>query len=95
MMRALPTDRGYGAKLAGPFSSRHEKALVNIAKLSATTLKGLQAKARVVPIVIHNAAESPDEREEKFFRSFAADVEKLLETIIDERRQAARKEVQS
>jgi hypothetical protein len=85
---ADPTDSKYAAKLGEQFSRRYEIALLKMGKLSATTAEGLQAKARVVPIVIHNTAGSPDEREDAFFTSFAADVKAFLAPIIHEHFQA-------
>jgi len=72
---------------AAQLAERHEtlagEALAEISRTPATTPQGLQAKARIVPAVIKNAAGSPDEREEDFFLSFSADVKAVLQPIID------------
>ncbi len=85
---ADPTDNKYAEKLGEQFSRRSEIALLKIGKLSATTAEGLQAKARVAPIVIRNTLGVPDEREDAFFTSFAADVKAFLAPIIQEHFQA-------
>ena len=82
---ADPTDSEYAAPMGDEFSARYDAALRKMAQLSATTPEGLDAKARVVPIVIHNTAGSPDEREDNFFTSFARDVREVLKPIIHER----------
>jgi hypothetical protein len=89
---ADPTDSEFAAKMGARFSDRSEVALCKMAELPATTPEGLDAKARVVPIVMDNAADSPDEREIKFFTSFARDVREVLKPIIHERFAAAKRE---
>jgi hypothetical protein len=78
-----PTDSEYAEPMGSRFSTRYLSALFNISKMSALTLEGLQAKARVLPIIIKNAGVS--EHEDNFFKSFAVDVDKLLQPIIEER----------
>jgi hypothetical protein len=79
---ADPTDSEYASKMGNPFCRRYNEALHKMGKLSAKTAEGLQAKARVIPIVIRNAIGSPDEREDAFFTRFGADVKAFLDPII-------------
>src|SRR5271165_5259644 len=57
-----------------PLAAREDQALEKITRMPATTAEGLQAKAHVVPAVIHTAAHMINKREETFLLSFAADV---------------------
>lgn len=84
-----PTDSEYASKMGNPFCRRYNEALHKMGKLSAKTAEGLQAKARVIPIVIRNAIGSPDEREDAFFTCFAADVRAFLDPIILEHHKTA------
>ena len=69
----------------GRHADRAAAALENIAAISAKTAEGLQAKADVVAMVIEDAHGELQERDEKFFLSFAADVKAFLQSTIDER----------
>lgn len=86
---ADPTESIYAERFRGPFFRRCNEALRKMAKLSARTAEGLQAKASVVPMVIRNTAGRPDEREDAFFTCFAADVKAFLAPIIQEHHKTA------
>lgn len=73
-----------GKYAVGPLGVRHEncaqQALKDIAAMSASTAAGLQAKARILPIVVDDCDGSfMDDTAAAFYRSFAADVKLFLE----------------
>jgi hypothetical protein len=81
---ADPTDSKFAEKLGERHQRQIDALLHTISTTPATTAQGLQAKARIVPTVISNAAKSMDEREEAFMISFAADVKAFLYPIVHE-----------
>jgi hypothetical protein len=80
-MNADPTDNTYES-MAKKYSLQANISLRKLANLPATTPEGLDAKARIVPMVIHDAMGLLDEPEQLFFASLAADVRKILDPII-------------
>lgn len=80
----------HAERFANQYLGRANEALAKISQTPASTAEGLQAKARIVPVVISNAAQSMDDREEAFFLSFGADVKAFLETVLDVHRRAER-----
>ena len=78
------------AEHLGGYRSKIEKALQAVAEIDAQTPEGLQAKARIVPFILRDTAGGMDEREFGFFQGFAADVKRILQPIINERRMAAK-----
>lgn len=79
----------YATRAGARHSARAAAALAYISETPATTAEALQAKARIIPAVIKDAAHSMDEREEAFFLSFGADVKDYLQHIIDANWKAA------
>jgi hypothetical protein len=57
---------------------RSELLLAKIARTPAQTAKGLQAKARIAPVVI-KAGNLPDDSDQTFLASFASEVKEFLE----------------
>jgi hypothetical protein len=66
-------------------ADRAAAALEKIAATPAKTVEGLEAKARIVAMVIEDAHGELQKRDEQFFLSFAADVKAFLQSTIDER----------
>jgi hypothetical protein len=59
------------------------KLLVTIGRTPATTARELQAKARIVPIILHDAGGVPQDRDLEFFASFASEVNDFLDPLIN------------
>jgi hypothetical protein len=72
----------HAAQLSDRHNNRASQALTKIATMTASTPEGLQSKARILPMVIDDSCGSMEDADEAFYRSFAADVKKFLETII-------------
>src|SRR5262245_12032920 len=75
--RASPSD-DYSTKSARPAISRATAAL-RAATKKATTAEGLNAKARIVPIIIDQAEGCFEQDEVNFLASFAAEVKAYLQ----------------
>ncbi len=77
-----------------PIGERHaeraNRAIEKAATTKATTWAGLASKANVVPAIIDDDSGGMEERSEAFYRSFAADVERLSKATVENDRQAAR-----
>jgi hypothetical protein len=80
--RAAPDD-AYSDKFTGAAFKRATTAL-RAAKSKATTAGGLQAKARIVPIVADDAEGSFEEEQVDFLLSFALDVKVFLDPSVEE-----------
>ena len=83
-------DSKYSQGAADRYFSRATAALGIAAEISAQTAEGIQAKARIAPMVLDDSA--PHylcETGEAFFRSFADDARKFLDVVIEAERQAA------
>jgi len=83
-------DFTHAARFGDQYLDRANEALAKISRTPAKSAEALQAKARLVPMVIKNAVGSPDEREVAFFLSFGADVKAFLETVLDAQHRAER-----
>jgi hypothetical protein len=74
------------SKHAAGLGDRHERraqqALAKIAAMKASTPEGLQAKARILPVVIHDDEGSMESDSEVFYRTFAADVRAFLDPLV-------------
>ena len=78
--------------------SRARKLLTTIARTPATTANGLEAKARIVPMIMRDADGDFQDREQEFFGSFGAEVKAFLEEQqfdADARKYAAKAEAAS
>jgi hypothetical protein len=65
--------------------ARANLALAKITSIPPTTAEGLQSKARIVPMMIDDSLGSRiEDNEIAFLVSFAAEVKKFLEPIINE-----------
>ena len=83
-------DSKYSQGAADRYFSRATAALGIAAEISAQTPEGIQAKARIAPMVLDDSG--PHylcETGEAFFRSFADDARKFLDVVIEAERQAA------
>jgi hypothetical protein len=85
---ADPTDSEFAEKLGRRFCSQINGRIRKIAAMSATTAEGVQAKARAVRTVVKNSGGSMEENEEKFFLSFASDVQRFMESIPGQKKAA-------
>lgn len=74
----------FAESLGDKYSARAATSLAKITAMAAKTAEGLQAKARIVPMVIDDSPMSMERDEEAFLRSFASDVKAFLEPIIHE-----------
>ena len=82
---ADPTgNNDHASALADIHFERAKAALVKIARTPATTVEGLQAKARIASVVIDDSEGSIEAEEEAFFRSFAAEVKEFLADAVQE-----------
>ena len=82
---ADPTgNNDHASALADIYFKRAEAALLKIARTPATTVEGLQAKARIVPVMIDDNEGSIVPEEKAFFRSFAAEVKEFLADAVQE-----------
>ena len=82
---ADPTgNNDHASALADIHFKRAKEALVKIARTPATTVEGLQAKARIASVVIDDSEGSIEEEEEAFFRTFAAEVKEFLADAVHE-----------
>jgi hypothetical protein len=61
---------------------RAQQALTKIATMKASTPYGLDAKARILPLVIDDNEGSMQDIDEAFCRSFAADVRAFLDPLV-------------
>lgn len=78
--KADPTgDSEFAGPAGNDYIASYNASLKVIARLSATTMEGVAAKSRIVPLVIQAAARSLDAADAAFFLSLAADVDKILE----------------
>jgi hypothetical protein len=77
-------DNKHAASLGSFHLDRARQALTKLLRTRATTAEGLQAKARIVPMMLDNSAGDLDEDDEAFLLSFAADVKAFLKPTIDE-----------
>lgn len=82
---AFPGDLPNDGAVLDRLAERASRALEGITRKPAATLRGLLAKAKAVPAVIHHAAESLDHRDERFFASLAADVRALIGPMVEKR----------
>ena len=77
-----------------PIGARHAtrafQAIEKAAAFKATTWAGLASKANVVPVILDDDEGSAEVRSEAFYRSFAADAERLAKDAVEKDRQAAR-----
>jgi hypothetical protein len=62
------------AGLGNRHSSRARQALAKIATMKASTPMGLDAKARILPVIIQDDEGGMESASEVFYRTFAADV---------------------
>lgn len=77
---STPTPAALGRRHA----SRADLALAKIASTPAHTAEGLQAKARILPMVIDDSGGSMEAVDEDFYRLFAVDVKDFLKPILHE-----------
>jgi hypothetical protein len=74
------------SKHAAGLGNRHERrakqALTKIATMKASTPTGLDAKARILPVVIQDDEGSMESASEVFYRTFAADVRAFLDHLV-------------
>jgi hypothetical protein len=70
-------------------SEMASKLLAEITRTRATTAKGLQAKARIVPMIL-DGSDIPDDNEIEYFEAFAFEVKEFLEPLIDASNEAVR-----
>jgi hypothetical protein len=70
------------ANLGDQHLVRARQALAKIATMKASTPTGLQAKARVLPLVIEDCGGSLQESDEAFCRSIAADMQAFLDPLV-------------
>jgi hypothetical protein len=77
-------NNAHAAALGNHHLARARQALVKLSHTPATTAEGLQAKARIVSVVIDEAHQSIERHEEAFLLSFAADVKAFLGPTINE-----------
>jgi hypothetical protein len=68
--------------LGNPHYERARQALMKIATMKARTPAGLDAKARILPVVIHDSEGSMESADEVFYRTFAADVRAFLDPLV-------------
>jgi hypothetical protein len=68
--------------LGDPHYDRAQRALTKIATMKARTPTGLDAKARILPIVIHDSEGNMESADEVFYRTFAADVRAFLDPLV-------------
>ena len=61
---------------------RAQQALTKIATMKARTPTGLDAKARILPMVIDDNEGSLQDIDEAFCRTFAADVQAFLDPLV-------------
>ena len=79
---ADPNDDMHAAVLGSPHERRAKQALAKIATIKASTPAGLDAKARILPMVIHDSSGSVESADEVFYRTFAADVRAFLDPLV-------------
>jgi hypothetical protein len=75
----------HASGLGGRHEDRARRALTQIATTNASTPAGLDAKARILPLVIEDSDGSGgvmEEADEAFYRSFTADVRAFLDPLI-------------
>jgi len=83
--RADPeADNVTAARTGDRYSNISNAALEKLASAPALSAEALDAKARIVALIIDDDAGVMEERSEAFYRSFASDVRKFLEPIIRE-----------
>ena len=80
---ADPDGNNVYAEKIGGHDKRAAEAIEKIAGIAAKTTKGLQAKARIVPMVLKDSEGNLRYRGQNFVLSFAADVKAFLQPIID------------
>ena len=68
--------------LGNPHYDRARQALRKIATMKARTPAGLDAKARIIPVVLDDSEGSLEDADEAFYRSFAADVRAFLNMFL-------------
>jgi len=59
-------------------------ALAKLAIIAANSAEALDAKARLLPMILDDDAGGLEENSEAFYRAFAADVRRFLEPIVHE-----------
>jgi hypothetical protein len=75
-------NKDHAAGLGDRHQQRAQQALTKIATMKATTPTALDAKARILPVVIQDCEGSFQDADEAFFRSFAADVRAFLGPLV-------------
>jgi hypothetical protein len=90
IFRADPTDSKYAEPAADPLYRNMQRALLECSAIAATTLFAINAKARIVPMILKDEGFNHCSDEARaFYESFAADVKAFTEKLIDEERTAA------
>ena len=81
--KADPDDSSKHAAGLGKLHERRAKrALEKIATMKTSTPTGLDAKARILPMVIQDDEGSMESTSEVFYRTFAADVRAFLDPLV-------------
>ena len=89
--KADPTDSEYAGKAAERLERASERTLMEAAAIPATTFVGLNAKARIVPLILEDQPGNyTSDEAEAFLRSFAADVKAFTDNLAAEARVAER-----
>jgi hypothetical protein len=77
-------DMKNAAKLGKQQERIASDALARLASIPANSAEALDAKARILPMILDDDGGSIEENSEAFYRTFAADVRRFLEPIIHE-----------
>ena len=75
-------NKDHAASLGDRHHDRAQQALRKIATMKASTATELDAKARILPMVIHDSPGSMESADEVFYRTFAADVRAFLDPLV-------------
>ncbi len=76
-------DNEFAGSMGGRYVRSYNKSLNLITRRSATTMEGLLAKSGIVSLVIQAAGGSLDDDDAAFFRSLAADINAIANSILD------------
>lgn len=78
-------DMCHASALGEKYMMRTWQAIIKIAATPATTLEGIRAKARIVPVMFEsNEHHCLEPRDVNFLKSFADEVEKFLQSPVAE-----------